>query len=71
MTIGDLTIKGTDKGFSGIQWVDMAEEEDFGRLPRISLLGVGDIEANKEDDTEEEEGIAAVFTLSASYLSFP
>ena len=45
ISIGDLTIRNTDKGFSGIQWIDMIEGEDdrYGRLPVIKTVGIGDI----------------------------
>ena len=49
ISIGDLTIKNSDRGFSGISWVDMPELEDedkYGRLPTIISVGIGDISEN-------------------------
>jgi hypothetical protein len=69
MTVGDLTAKNTDKGYGGIQWLSLAEEGDYGRLPAIRSLGLGDTHKDREEDTSED--IQAVLTLSASYLSFP
>ena len=43
ITIGDLTAKDTDKGYSGIQWISMGDEDDYGRLPTIVSLGIDDV----------------------------
>ena len=52
ISIGDLTVKNTDKGYSGLQWIDISEEQEYGRLPSITGIGIGDLSEDKEDDTK-------------------
>ena len=35
-----MTSKYTEEGFSSIQWIDMPEDEGFGKLPRLSDIGM-------------------------------
>ena len=51
ITIGDMTAKYVETGFSDIQWVEMPEDEGFGLLPRLSYIGMEDRDQDKEDDT--------------------
>lgn len=69
ITIGDLTAKDTDLGYSGIQWISMPNEDSYGRLPQITGIRIDDVKEDREEETTE--AISGVFTLSASYLSFP
>jgi len=47
ITIGDLTAKDTDLGYSGIQWIDMPNEDDYGRLPEIINLNIDDVKKDR------------------------
>lgn len=40
ITIGDLTAKNTETGYSSITWIDMIEDEGFGKLPKINDIGM-------------------------------
>ena len=53
ITIGDMTAKYVETGFSDIQWIDMPEDEGFGLLPRLSYIGMEDRDEDKEDETVE------------------
>lgn len=40
ITIGDMTAKYTETGYSSIEWIDMPEEEGFGKLPKLKDIGM-------------------------------
>lgn len=48
ITIGDMTAKYTENGYSSIEWIDMPEDEGFGKLPRLTNIGMED----REEDSE-------------------
>lgn len=35
VTIGDLSVKNSDEGLSGIRWLNAEQDEEYGKLPRI------------------------------------
>ncbi len=37
-----MTAKYTESGFSSIQWIDMPEDEGFGKLPKLTNIGMED-----------------------------
>ena len=69
ITIGDMTAKYVETGFSEIQWIEMPEDEGFGLMPRLSYIGMEARNSDEEEETPEE--IPAVLTLSASYIGLP
>ena len=40
ITIGDMTAKFTESGYSSIEWIDMPEDESFGKLPKLKDIGM-------------------------------
>lgn len=40
ITIGGMTAKYTENGYSSIEWIDMPDDEGFGKLPRLSNIGM-------------------------------
>jgi hypothetical protein len=48
ITIGDLTAKYTQSGYSSITWIEMPESGDYGKLARISDFTIED----RHDDDE-------------------
>ena len=69
ITIGDMSAKYLETGFSDLQWVGMSEDEVFGLLPKLSEVGIEDREEDNTDETPEE--LSAVLTLSSSYIGLP
>lgn len=39
-----MTAKYTENGYSSIDWIEMEEEEGFGKLPKIKDIGMDDRE---------------------------
>ena len=35
VTIGDLSVKNTDEGLSGIRWLNAEQDEKYGKLPTL------------------------------------
>jgi hypothetical protein len=52
LTIGDETAKYTESGFSSIKWMDMPDDEGFGKLAQISDIDVEDIQDDNEEDND-------------------
>lgn len=48
MTIGDMTAKFTQSGFSSISWVAMPDDEGFGKMPQVTDIGL-------EDQVDDEQ----------------
>lgn len=69
LTIGDTTAKYSQSGFSSINWINMPDDEGFGKLLQISDLSLEDQADDKEEDNDET--LPAVVTLSASYIGLP
>jgi hypothetical protein len=69
LTIGDMTAKFTQSGYSSISWIAMPDDEGFGKMPQVSDIGIEDQVEDSEQDTDET--VPAVFTLSASYIGLP
>jgi hypothetical protein len=69
LTIGDLTSKYTDSGFSSINWVAAKEDEGYGKLVEVLDIGIED----KEEDSDEESDnpFPVILTLSSSYIGLP
>jgi|688.fasta_scaffold41850_2 hypothetical protein len=69
LTIGDLTSKYTDSGFSSINWVAAKEDEGYGKLAEVLDIGIED----KEEDSDEESDnpFPVILTLSSSYIGLP
>lgn len=69
LTIGDLTSKYTDSGFSSINWVAAKEDEGYGKLAEVLDIGIED----KEEDSDEESdnSFPVILTLSSSYIGLP
>lgn len=69
LTIGDLTSKYTDSGFSSINWVAAKEDEGYGKLVEVLDIGIED----KEEDSDEESdnSFPVILTLSSSYIGLP
>jgi hypothetical protein len=69
LTIGDTTAKYSQSGFSSINWINMPDDEGFGKLLQISDISLEDQADDKEEDNDET--LPAVVSLSASYIGLP
>lgn len=65
ITIGELSIKNTEEGYEGISWFNLGQN----RLPLFDQLSIEEVQTEKIKSVELS--LEAIFTLSASYLSFP
>lgn len=48
LTIGELTAKYSQTGYAGITWMNMPEDDNFGKMPRITALSIEDEHSDKE-----------------------
>ena len=48
LTIGDMTAKFTQSGYSSISWIPIPDDEGFGKLAQVSDVGIED----QVEDTE-------------------
>jgi hypothetical protein len=64
-----MTAKYTQSGFSSINWVDLPDDEGFGKMLQVSDIGIEDSVEDNEETTDET--IPAFVTLSASYIGLP
>lgn len=65
VTIGDLSVKNAEKGYSGIEWIKLNDR----RYPVIDQITIETQDSEKVDSFEcSAEGL---LTLSASYVSLP
>lgn len=69
LTIGDMTAKYTHSGFSSINWINLPDDEGFGKMLQVSDIGIEDSKEDSEETTDET--IPALVTLSASYIGLP
>ena len=69
ITIGDMTAKFTQSGYSSIEWMTLPDDQGFGKMLQVSNIAVEDNTEDKED--EEDQTIPALITLSASYIGLP
>lgn len=65
VTIGDLSVKNAEKGYSGIEWIKL----DDRRYPQIDQITIETEDSEKVDSFECSA--EALLTLSASYISLP
>lgn len=42
MTIGDMTAKYTQSGYSSINWISMPDDEGFGKMAQVQDIGIDD-----------------------------
>mgnify|MGYP006872377932 CR=1 FL=1 len=40
MTIGDLSVKNAAHGLSGVRWIVVEQDDDYGKLPRCQSIGL-------------------------------
>lgn len=65
VTIGDLSVKNAEKGYSGIEWIKLDQQ----RYPQIDQITIETEDVEKVDSFECSA--EALLTLSASYISLP
>lgn len=66
MAIGELSLKFSEHGYSGIAWVTIEQDENFGKVPTVSDMIVEDLERQIEKKITVQK--PAILTLSASYI---
>ena len=76
LTIGELSIKNTAEGYSGIVWVPFDNTEDstaYGKLPLVQSIILESLVKDQEQSIEKDDdnSIFVVFSLSASYIGLP
>ena len=57
LTIGELSIKNTAEGYSGIVWVPFDNSEDttaYGRLPLVQSIVLESLAKDQEQDIEKD-----------------
>lgn len=65
VTIGDLSVKNSEQGYSGIDWVVLDDK----KYPLIDQIAIETVDSEKVESFECST--EAVFTLSASYIALP
>lgn len=61
-----MSLKFSEHGYSGINWVTIQQDENFGKIPLVTDMIVED----KERQIDKKISIQkpAILTLSASYI---
>ena len=69
IAIGESATKYSQYGYGGIDWIDIADDDHYGKLPTIT--GVI-IDSNGKTYSEiNDKEYPAVISLSASYIGIP